>query len=405
MTKRDLVYGFSILLLPISAFLTPTEWIMGRNAMFLALIMLVLQFLFSRQRLNQLSRQWLLVAVAIGGIALSQLWWVMQYGDKHVSELLANTNYAVTYKFLIAFSGLILVVSVIPREVIHRFRFPLLLMICLAFGIGAIEAFYTYFTESSSRANIGGISTTAAYLATIQGLLCIYAINKIATQYRRVLMVLIAIITLTIIVMTGTRSAIILFPVILMLMAVKTMNFRDVIKLFPVFIIMLAIPLVASHQVRDRFAEAYQDICQDGSNNSTSIGSRFSMWISGLSTAHDHPFGQSAESRLKDITRYINANERGNTEALRNVPYHLHNEVIEIASLQGLIPAVFMLTFYIFTVLAFRKQGKIDLAAFTFTMPLVVFGIGDVLMIYPKAIFCVFSTLSLYCMLSRLRRP
>ncbi|SEQ67297.1 O-antigen ligase [Rosenbergiella nectarea] len=402
MSKREFFYGISMLLLPIIAFLAPTEWIMGRNAMFLALFILTIQFVVCRESGYPLNKTWVLIAATVGCISLCQLGWVVHFGDKSVTGLLANTQYAKTYKFLMPFSLLVFLTSAIPNKVIYRFRFALLGMICLAFGVGAGEGIYTYFSESSARANIGGISTTAAYLATIQGLLCIYAINTIAVRYKRCLMALVSIVTFTIIVMTGTRSATLLFPIILLFMILKSMALKDVIKIVPAFIALLTVPVIASHQIRDRFVEAYHEISHESTNNSTSIGSRFSMWNSGLSTSSKHLLGQSAESRFNDITQYINANEKGNAEALRNIPYHLHNELIDIASLQGIIPAAFMLTFYALTIMAFRKQGRTDLAAFTFTLPIVVFGIGDVLMIYPKAIFCVFAALCLYSLLIRI---
>lgn len=404
MTKRDLLYGIGMLLLPISAFLAPTEWIMGRNAMFLALSILTLQFICNEGRSHQISKVWLFLAVVVGGSAVCQLWWVKQFSDSNFSELLANENYTKTYKLLIPLSLLILVTSAIPAAVISRFRFLLLGMICLAFGVSSFMGIHTYLSEASSRANIGGISTTAAYLETIQGLLCLYAINAIAVRYKRRMMTLVSVITFVIIVMTGTRSATLLFPVILLIMTFRSMAFKDVIKLAPAFIVLLAIPLLASHQIRDRFVEAYNDLSHESTNNSTSIGSRFSMWESGLSTSSHHLAGQSAASRLHDITQYIDVNEKGNAEALRNVPYHVHNELIEIASLQGIAPAGLMMAFYVLTVLAFRKQGRVDLAAFTFTVPLAVFGVGDVLMIYPKAILCIFPTLCLYSILTRVDR-
>lgn len=404
MTIREFFYGISMLLMPVSAFLAPTEWIMGRNAMFLALFILILQFICSRGKARQPDRIWLFIAVVVAGIAFCQFWWVKQFGDSSAGELLANTSYAKTYKILMPLSVLIFVTSVIPDKVISRFRFPLLGMICLAFGVASFEGIYTYLSEDSVRANIGGISTTAAYLETIQGLLCLYAINTLAVRYKKHLMMVVSVITFIIILMTGTRSATLLFPAILLIMTFRSMAIKDVIKLVPVLIIVFTVTLIAAHQVRDRFIEAYQELRHENTNNSTSIGARFSMWKSGLFTASNHLVGQSAESRLHDITRYIDTNERGNAEALRNVPYHTHNEIIEIASLQGIAPAALMLILYVLTLIAFRKQGRMDLAAFTFTMPLIVFGIGDVLMIYPKAILSIFPTLCLYNILTRINR-
>lgn len=403
MTKRDGFYGISLILLPISAFLASTEWILGRNAMFLALGILIIQFVVNRKNDHTLStKRWLLVALAVGAVAFSQCWWVIKYEDKEISQLLANVNYTVTYPFLFSFSILILVTSVIPGDVIYRFRFVLLMAICLAFGVKVIQGGDIYFSEKSIRANIGGISTTAAYLMTLQGLLCLYAINKIATHYKRFLITLVSVLTFTIIVMTGTRSAMIIFPIILIIMVINSLAVKDYRKVLPALIILFAMPLLISQQTRERFVEVYYDVSQDSINNSTSIGSRFSMWQSGFYTAGRHPFGQSAESRLNEVTQYIELNERGNREALRNIPYHLHNELLEVASLQGVLPVALMLIFYLMTIMAFRKNGKNDLAIYTFTLPLFYFGVGDVLMIYPKAIVCVLSILCLYSVLSKI---
>ncbi|WP_241609273.1 O-antigen ligase family protein [Rosenbergiella australiborealis] len=405
MRSALLLSGVSIWLLAIGAYLAPTEWIMGRNAIFLSLILLFLQFLKIRPDFTNMHKGWFFLVAITLCIGLSQYLWVMNYGDSTANWALANINYTITYKYIITFSVLIFLVNAIPNHVIEHCKKFILIGIGLSFSVAVIEAFHVYFTEDSPRANIGGISTTAAYLATLQGLLCLYTLVKIPVRYRSLLMLLVAVMTYIIIIMTGTRSATLLFPFILFLIACKTLRIKELKKFIPVFTVLLLIPLFFSNQIRERFVEGYHDFNQDSTNNSTSIGSRFSMWESGIFTAKYHLIGQSAESRSHDITHYIMANERGNPEALRNIPYHLHNEVIEIASLQGVVPALLMVLFYIVTIWLFKNKGKDNLPILTFTLPLVIFGGVDVLFIYPKVIVCIFSMLCIYNVLSRLEQP
>ena len=399
--RPNFFYGLAILLLPISAFLSSTEWILGRNAAFLSLMILVLLFVFNREKCRYVNRSWLILSLSVGVMALGQYWWVNQYGNPLDQQLLANKNYATTCKLLAALGLLVFMTSVIPRTVIYRYRFALLAMIMLAYGIAAVQAFYIYFTEQSTRANIGGISTTAAYIATFQGLVCIYALYRVPLRYQHLLIFLVILISFTIIVMTGTRSAVLLFPLVIILLATKNMSKRELTKYLPLISIVVIIPLVISGQIRERFVEAYHDIKYQSVNNSTSIGSRWSMWQAGLVTAYNHPLGQDAISRNNAITQYIISNQKGNSEALRNIPYHLHNEVIEVASLQGILPAIFILIFYLCTVLALAH--KVD-SIYTFTLPLIGFGLFDVLFIYPKALLCLFSILCLYSLLNRLEK-
>jgi O-antigen ligase len=103
---------------------------------------------------------------------------------------------------------------------------------------------------------------------------------------------------------------------------------------------------VFSPNVYKRASEIITDITLYQQNNNTSIGARLTMWYSGINEIITHPGGVSAKERYQILADFINKKENGNPEALRNIPYHLHNDLIETMSLQELPAACFYFFLY-----------------------------------------------------------
>lgn len=100
----------------------------------------------------------------------------------------------------------------------------------------------------------------------------------------------------------------------------------------------------------DRISQIQTDIAEYHINNDTSIGASLSIWKSGwYSSSQFNLLGQSTDKRYQEVEKYIRQNERSNLEVMRNLAYHLHNDMQETLSLQGMFSLFSLLRIYLFS--------------------------------------------------------
>lgn len=108
--------------------------------------------------------------------------------------------------------------------------------------------------------------------------------------------------SLYILILTETRSALIVYPVILLYIlfnkyAVAKWKALSICALsFILFSLMIG---VFSPNVYKRASEIITDITLYQQNNNTSIGARLTMWYSGINEIITHPGGVSAKERYQ----------------------------------------------------------------------------------------------------------
>ncbi|MGA6460655.1 O-antigen ligase family protein, partial [Klebsiella sp. K794] len=201
-----------------------------------------------------------------------------------------------------------------------------------------------------------------------------------------------------ILILTETRSALIVYPVILLYIlfnkyAVAKWKALSICALsFILFSLMIG---VFSPNVYKRASEIITDITLYQQNNNTSIGARLTMWYSGINEIITHPGGVSAKERYQILADFINKKENGNPEALRNIPYHLHNDLIETMSLQGAASGLFLFFFYI-TLIYYMTRKKPSYAALFLCLPVLFFGTVDSLFIHVRFVIMLIGWLIIY---------
>lgn len=182
--------------------------------------------------------------------------------------------------------------------------------------------------------------------------------------------------------LTETRSTLLLYPVVLILYYFQSRD-RSKIDLKKLLIAIIPIVLItlSSHSSTNRIIGIFSEVHSYNSGyNNTSIGARISMWKAGINTIEQSPFGTSAYNRYQMNTAYINKYEHGNPEAISSLKYHLHNDIIESTSLQGISGSIALIIFFGLLIFISIKYKQLSLLFFV-TLPVITLGLTDTLFI------------------------
>lgn len=246
----------------------------------------------------------------------------------------------------------------------------------------AYALFQSVFHDMHRVSLIFGPATSAAYFMTFIGALSAQALLKLNVRYKYYLYLLHFLLVTSAIILTQTRAAIFVYPLIgaMILLSEVRHNRRKLLKGVLGSIITLTLCIALFHDtIHKRTRDLFNDMRSYSQNNSqTSVGARFAMVQSGMDAGLAAPFGQSAEQRAEDITAIAQQ-----TPAMRGaVSYlnvHLHNDVIEAFSLKGWPGALLIILFYValsyFSIFVLRSHFSIALL-----FALLMFGLSDVIL-------------------------
>ena len=274
---------------------------------------------------------------------------------------------------------------------IHKWKIPALtvrtgiaIMTILFIVISVIRIIVYLKTGERMKIN-SDAPTSGAYTFTIFSLLVMYSLKYHALKHYRLICLIVMTLTFAVLAATETRSAIILFILIsagsIIYDFTKSSHTSKIIYGFAIAVLIIA-AVTSGHpyynKVLTRFDNLQNEVTSynDGERN-TSVGARFSMWRAGVDAFKHHPFGQSADSRNALATTFIDEHEGGNPEALRNLQFHLHNDIIDTMSLQGIFGALIMVLFFAVLLLyPFRLVPK-GYEFLLLSVPVIYFSMGD----------------------------
>lgn len=235
-------------------------------------------------------------------------------------------------------------------------------------------------------------ATTASYLTVFVSLTCLYlSFQRFkSSAFSILLFFTILAVNVTLVILTETRSAVLYTPVMYVLFFM--MNYRKIHKaiLYSCLAVFLAVIIGTPYAIWDRMSQIKSDIDSYHQNNDTSIGARFSIWKSGWSSTNFGIVGQNSDARTEKARNYIVKYERDNPEAWKNVAYHLHNDMLEVLSLHGILGIVSLLAFYI-TGMIFalsKKMRRINGVLFI-VLPTFLFGLADTVLIQGNTVLLI----------------
>ncbi|CAI1163222.1 O-antigen ligase family protein [Serratia proteamaculans] len=242
-------------------------------------------------------------------------------------------------------------------------------------------------------------ATVAAYLITAINLVVLQAILMLRTKYRIPLYILGFLVTFSTLVLTGTRAAMLVYPVAVALSILATKNLishkHKILLMASVPLLLLASGFFFKAQIEQRITAFQTDlrlINQPQTENS--IISRVSMQVVAIRTGSQAPLGQSAEQRGAEILAIV-AHEPHLAGVLPYINVHLHNELLETYSLKGVWGMLFLLALYIGLFVSSLKPYR-NALLLGVTFSLFVYGLSDVIFFSTEAtaIFCLAIILS-----------
>lgn len=226
--------------------------------------------------------------------------------------------------------------------------------------------------------------TGTAYALTLVALLASQAIINLRMKHTVSLYLLHFLISLSVIITTQTRAAILVYPILsILLFFINFIHNRALLLKalmgFMMLAVLAAIPLKSVIEYR------YQNFMLDlhsysQSNSDTSIGARLAMQRAGIEAGKAHLWGQSLEQRGAEIQR-LAVQDTSLQGVLIFIDVHLHNEIIDTFSLKGIPGAIVLLLLYSAMFLTAYWQRSPLL--FVISGAIAIYGLSD-LLLYAK---------------------
>ncbi|WP_293792003.1 O-antigen ligase family protein [uncultured Pantoea sp.] len=226
--------------------------------------------------------------------------------------------------------------------------------LALAFVTSSSFALFQALT-SADRIVLGiNRATLTAYAYSAVTLALIALILKMHDgKYKKLYFLIVSIMSLYVILLTQTRSAMVIHSLFLAYMTFRLFAVTRSIKFISVVAVLMLVAAGAGYKLIEKRLDLtlHEYQAYEKGNDRTSLGSRFTMWKTGALSFENAPLGQAQVERNKFIKSYLDAHNNKNSLALFYMNVHLHNEFIQYASLFGVVGVLVLLYFfYVFIV-------------------------------------------------------
>ncbi|WP_347254075.1 O-antigen ligase family protein [Leminorella grimontii] len=227
-----------------------------------------------------------------------------------------------------------------------------------------------------------GAATIAAYMLTFSSGYATLVLLRSDIRYKTLLFSLNFFLSFSAIIMTGTRAAIIAYPVMIIMMLiidskVNSLNMKK--ACLPLLALFIICGFIFKDQINERVKYFHSDISNyEKENSDTSIGARLAMIEAGVASSYKNFFFQSLEKRADAIKSLNDLNNNKFYGATVFLNVHLHNEIVEALSTKGIFGVILLFLFYFSLIRYIIKIREPILLSFVLAMFL--FGLSDVIM-------------------------
>ncbi|NHN53107.1 O-antigen ligase family protein [Providencia rettgeri] len=301
-----------------------------------------------------------------GGVML--IWAYTQQGNS--SEFLSTyRSYKDVGKITLAISIIVLALDSFSLKIK---KVPVLIYLVVLVLCGLAVFTYPDNLLISGRLSINMPATGTAYILTFLSIAAL-ALPKLNIFIR----LLIFFSLFYCVLLTGTRAAILVMPVLLFIFfsfEFKKVNNKKIILLF-FLISLISIAIFSKNMLIVRVNDALNDLTKYSHNDSnSSLGARFSMSEIGIKTGNNYLLGQSLESRLQGMQE-LAQNKPILQSSLMFADVNLHNDLIDAYSIRGIFGAVTYLL--LIGLLLYRAYRNKNIYEFMFALATVAYGTSD----------------------------
>lgn len=379
---------------------------MGRNLFYLSAVLSVGYAAFNIKNLR-FKKEDAVIALFLFLMGSSQLLWTYRFPANTAEIYMADVSYGRTGIYLIVGAIVVPLVSAIFRMITPsqgRFFNYLLL---LGFTYLTLYALHFHFFISEDRLRIGNSATLSAYLYAFYTMITLYALACIEMRYRKQIIFAVLVFSFWVIFLTQTRSVLLFYPAILIYALLKS-SMMSKSKMIVLCLVSLLASLVIIEfvfpTIKTRAVDAVTELSEYQSDNNTSLGARLSMWHTGIYEIYRHPGGVSSQQRYEILSQLMQEKEHGNPEGIRNMVYHLHNDLIETMSLQGVFAGVILLGLYAAMIFYVYRKKVLSCAVIFLCAPVILFGSVDTLFIHDRFIVMFITSLIICTGIHRIKQ-
>lgn len=258
-------------------------------------------------------------------------------------------------------------------------KFVIIITFIIASGMGIYQCLFI-----SGRVDFFlGRATGAAYAYSIFSVALIFMLlsgkmNSKIMCYS----LLIFVVSYFIIFQTGTRNVMATYPLLIIFIGIVRLRHLGIRPLIFVLLCMAVLTTLSYQRaIKPKLASTINEYHRYIDTNGSSYGSlsnRLAMWKIGLKLVGEHPLGSSLEERRSFAQHYVEKSHH-DSSALFYIDVHLHNEVIDVASLMG-IQGVAVLLFFYFSLMGYAYYTR-NTALFAVMTGIVLCGLTDVLLV------------------------
>ncbi|WP_074012828.1 O-antigen ligase [Candidatus Sodalis sp. SoCistrobi] len=230
-----------------------------------------------------------------------------------------------------------------------------ILSISVTFIIASIYGIWQYIETSDRIVFAVDRATGAAYQYSALSLVLIAVVicDKLSLKKKYVIFSS-GLLSIYVVFLTETRSVMFIHTLaVIMLILHVIFKDRKINSTPLLFIILTFASVIYSNWnvISLRYNQTKQEVSlyQHGNDN-TSLGARFTMWRVGVMTFINAPLGETQYSRNKKIRNFLHSERNQNSDALKYLDVHLHNEIIQTASLFGIF-GISILCFFYYTLI------------------------------------------------------
>ena len=250
-------------------------------------------------------------------------------------------------------------------------------------------------------------ATLTAYAYSAMALAMMTMLNQIRmVSVKYIAIILTCLLSIYIIFLTETRSAMFIHTLISVVILFKSLWHGRKLRPLPVIAILLAffvIALSSKNIITTRFDSTKQELTKfNQGDDHTSLGSRFTLWKSGLIAIEKNPLGETQVTRNTIIRQWLHTNNP-NSFALEYINVHLHNEFIQYTSLFGVFGFIVLLVFFIKLIFDNGIRGIFNNPISVMAVSALLYGMTDVLLTSIEYVV-IFSTLALLASINNLEK-
>ncbi|GAB3421501.1 hypothetical protein WB66_02375 [bacteria symbiont BFo1 of Frankliniella occidentalis] len=360
---------------------------------------LTVMVLFKKEERKEIDFFTYLLVLALIFIGVVRVAWVVyiQSEPREISDIAAGVldGYRLSGKRLFLGAFIVAAMMIYGRKVSKKTVSCVKVILLIGMIVTLVAGFYEYFYVTHRRIKLTADAASSSsymvmfiYCAYLW--LCGFHFGKL---WRLIDVVFIAVAFL-VMVLCGTRITFLAFMGVTFLYYIKALGWRNIIYSKRNIALAVCLMTVVISFTQARWIEAINNIDNYDVNSSTSVGARFSIWASGVNFIEKNIGFSSPDERTEVSRKYIHHIDPKNHTAYNNVEYNMHNEFLEVTSLQGLLGFASLFIFYLVVLVGKFKHSPLH----GVVMPvaaLFITGLTDSVLIYGPTAMVFVSALAL----------